>query len=259
MFVMLKQHVGILIGRATFSVAMVAMPTLRRLGLSNRRKERTGTRPLASIASSAFMTFAVIGFTRQGVRYLVAAGIKNGAKHDGNGFKQSAVNVIEFGFDLIVGLLDGHDQILDRQRPNLVLAAKMLGFAEETVRMADTAKDYLNFLQGATVGTDAGGRLRALGVQMDLTLWAATAAATEFHAPISRSVRRAESFLSAWASLLPARIATEDIGDYIEDIRRRAEAGQRVRLALRVVAAVFWTAVNTVGYWRSTMGGKRTY
>jgi len=56
------------------------------------------------------------------------------------------------------------------------------------------------------------------------------------------------SILDAWAAVLPARIVNEDLGDYIDDISRRKAAGQRFLVCLRVVAAMFWTGFNTLGY-----------
>ena len=66
--------------------------------------------------------------------------------------------------------------------------------------------------------------------------------------------RRTHIVMDFWGALLPARVVKEDLGDYIEDINRRALAGQRFGLYLRVAAAMFWLAVNTVGYWRKSLG-----
>ena len=60
--------------------------------------------------------------------------------------------------------------------------------------------------------------------------------------------RRANQVLDAWSTILPARIASEDLADYLEDIHRRAAAGQRFKVALRTAAAMFWTLVNAIGY-----------
>ena len=59
---------------------------------------------------------------------------------------------------------------------------------------------------------------------------------------------QAHRLLDFWALFLPARIAAEDLGDYFEDINRRALSGQRWLLALRVAAAIFWTGVAAVDY-----------
>lgn len=63
--------------------------------------------------------------------------------------------------------------------------------------------------------------------------------------------------VDAWSVLLPARIATEDLGDYIEDIHRRISDGQRLRPWLRAGAAVFWTAINAIGYALKQLGRTR--
>jgi len=60
---------------------------------------------------------------------------------------------------------------------------------------------------------------------------------------------RALRVLDSLALILPARIATEELGDYIGDINRRAAAGQSCwKIYLRMLAAMFWTGVNAVGY-----------
>jgi len=47
------------------------------------------------------------------------------------------------------------------------------------------------------------------------------------------------------------------VGDYLEDIHRRCAAGQRWRVYLRVVAAIFWTGLNAVGYAMKLVGRRR--
>jgi hypothetical protein len=64
----------------------------------------------------------------------------------------------------------------------------------------------------------------------------------------------ANRILDTWAALLPARIASEDLGDYVENIQARASKGQRFRVYLRVVAAIFWTGINAIGYARKVLG-----
>ena len=60
--------------------------------------------------------------------------------------------------------------------------------------------------------------------------------------------RRALTILDGWSALLPVRVATEDVGDYIEDIHRRAEQGQHWLLWVRVITAVVWTGINAAGF-----------
>ena len=48
--------------------------------------------------------------------------------------------------------------------------------------------------------------------------------------------------------MLPSRIANEDLADYVEDINRRIGKGQRKLVYVRVIATIFWTGVNAVGY-----------
>lgn len=74
---------------------------------------------------------------------------------------------------------------------------------------------------------------------------------------LRRSAHPGTSVLSFWAALLPARIANEDLGDYFEDIARRSEAGQRSLVWVRVMAAMFWTAVNAAGYLLKRVGRRR--
>jgi hypothetical protein len=69
--------------------------------------------------------------------------------------------------------------------------------------------------------------------------------------------RRAASFLDTWGIILPARVFNEELGDYIEDISRRAARGQRVKVYLRVAAAIFWTALNSIGYAMKQLGKKQ--
>ncbi len=59
---------------------------------------------------------------------------------------------------------------------------------------------------------------------------------------------RATTIVNGWARLLPDRIAEEDIGDYLEDVQRCADAGQRIRVWLRAALAIVWTGVNTIEF-----------
>lgn len=70
--------------------------------------------------------------------------------------------------------------------------------------------------------------------------------------------QRALSTLDTWALLLPERIATEILGDYVEDINRRTAAGQgRFKIYVRMLAAMFWTGVNAVGYFLKEVGKQK--
>jgi hypothetical protein len=69
--------------------------------------------------------------------------------------------------------------------------------------------------------------------------------------------RRAATFLDGWAVIMPQRIVNEELGDYIEDINRRAGEGQRWRVAVRVLAAMFWTGVNAIGYFLKQIGKQK--
>jgi len=64
--------------------------------------------------------------------------------------------------------------------------------------------------------------------------------------------------LNAWGALLPIRIAKEDLGDYIEDIHRRAENGEWILLWLRVLTALIWTSINVLGFVKRNQLGKET-
>jgi hypothetical protein len=72
-----------------------------------------------------------------------------------------------------------------------------------------------------------------------------------------RKVRRdARAVLDVWAAFLPSRVATEDLGDYLEDINNRLAKGQRKLVYVRVAAAIFWTGINAVGYAMKAVGRK---
>lgn len=69
---------------------------------------------------------------------------------------------------------------------------------------------------------------------------------------------RCQRVLDCWALILPARVVSEDLGDYLEDINRRARNGHRWRAYVRLVAAICWTGINAVGYtlrelWKTPM------
>ena len=70
--------------------------------------------------------------------------------------------------------------------------------------------------------------------------------------PVARAARAA-AILDVWGEILPARITNEDLGDFVEDVRRRAETGQRVRVWVGVGTAIIWSGVNTVAYLISTL------
>jgi hypothetical protein len=75
--------------------------------------------------------------------------------------------------------------------------------------------------------------------------------ADTFFGPVGRPIpirTEIKTVLDVWAAVLPARIANEDLADYIEDISRRVVAGQRKLVWLRVAAAIFWTGINAVGF-----------
>jgi hypothetical protein len=63
--------------------------------------------------------------------------------------------------------------------------------------------------------------------------------------------------LDIWGALLPTRIFNEELGDFIEDINRRAMEGQRCGVYLRMIAAMFWTGVNAVGYFLKEIGKRK--
>ena len=72
-----------------------------------------------------------------------------------------------------------------------------------------------------------------------------------------RRLSRANTILDTWGALLPTRIYNEDLGDLIEDVKRRCAAGQRVRVWLRVSTGILWTALNAVGYAMRLLRAKR--
>jgi hypothetical protein len=61
--------------------------------------------------------------------------------------------------------------------------------------------------------------------------------------------------LDIWSAFLPALICNEDLGEYVEDINRRILLGQKVLPWIRCVLAIFWTAVNAIGFlMQNTLG-----
>jgi hypothetical protein len=64
--------------------------------------------------------------------------------------------------------------------------------------------------------------------------------------------------LDLWAVFLPTRIASEDLGGYIEDINQRLAKGQRWLPIFRTAMAVFWTGANTVGYFYRAVGRQKS-
>jgi hypothetical protein len=73
-----------------------------------------------------------------------------------------------------------------------------------------------------------------------------------------RAEQRAIGVLDVWALLLPAPVSSEILGDYIEDIHRRALAGQgRAKIYIRMLAAIFWTCVNAIGILLKEIGSRK--
>ena len=68
-----------------------------------------------------------------------------------------------------------------------------------------------------------------------------------------RTAHQLETALAVWKTVLPARIANEDLGDYIEDIDRLIARKQNRLAYLRLLAAIFWTGVNAIGYLRKKL------
>ncbi len=58
---------------------------------------------------------------------------------------------------------------------------------------------------------------------------------------------RATRWLDVWGLCLPHRVATEDLGGYIEEINELAENGESAwKFYLRMLAAIFWTGCNAL-------------
>jgi hypothetical protein len=81
--------------------------------------------------------------------------------------------------------------------------------------------------------------------------------ATGMNGASARSRNRSYGVLDAWSAILPARIVKEEIGDYLEDIHRRAKEGQHWQIYLRVASAMFWTLINSIGYALKALGNKQ--
>ena len=57
------------------------------------------------------------------------------------------------------------------------------------------------------------------------------------------------AFLDSLVPIVPKRIATEDLSDFIEDICHRASRGEHpLRTSVRILVAAFWTVVNSIQY-----------
>lgn len=85
-----------------------------------------------------------------------------------------------------------------------------------------------------------------------------TEAFLSFRLQPSPAQRRALTVLDRWAVWLPARVVKEDLGDYIEDINRRAcEHQHGFWIFLRVISAMSWTTVNAIGYYREKVNKRK--
>lgn len=72
-----------------------------------------------------------------------------------------------------------------------------------------------------------------------------------------RSAQASLRVLNLWSAILPYRVATEDLGDYIEEIKKRFQSGQSpLIIYVRTAAAIFWTAVNALGVIMRAILGK---
>lgn len=76
--------------------------------------------------------------------------------------------------------------------------------------------------------------------------------------PSRRAFEKAERTLDSWAAILPIRIANEEIGDCIEDLRRREARGQTRLLYLRVASAMVFTGLHAIADVFARVSGKRT-
>jgi hypothetical protein len=90
--------------------------------------------------------------------------------------------------------------------------------------------------------------------------WAPDQAATinlklELRRPRPRSIR----VLDTWAAFLPIDIANEQIGDCIEDIRRRqCENGSRLGMCVSMISTIVWTRISSYGYFIETIGRRKS-
>jgi hypothetical protein len=73
----------------------------------------------------------------------------------------------------------------------------------------------------------------------------------------SQTAQRGLWVLDAWSVVLPHRLRTEDLGEYIEQVNGDFKAGRPWRAWTRIVAAVCWTSVNAIGYLRANLKGNR--
>jgi hypothetical protein len=73
-----------------------------------------------------------------------------------------------------------------------------------------------------------------------------------------RASRRALNILDTLVLVLPERIVNEVLGDFVEDINRRAKQGQsNSKIYVRAAAAAFWVLTNTVGYLLKSLGVRK--
>ena len=69
---------------------------------------------------------------------------------------------------------------------------------------------------------------------------------------------RSMSILDAWSAVLPARINKEELGDYMEDINRRAMMGQPRLVYVRLAFAIFWTGVHALSDLLQSLSKRKT-
>ena len=73
------------------------------------------------------------------------------------------------------------------------------------------------------------------------------------------STQSALQVLEVWAAVLPARIAKEDLGDYVENIHHGTQRGEPGWLIyVRCGAAIFWTGLNALSYALKAIGRQKS-
>jgi hypothetical protein len=72
-----------------------------------------------------------------------------------------------------------------------------------------------------------------------------------------KATNRATSCLETVSLVLPSRVVNEEIGDWCERIDSLSAEGRAWKIYATLVAALFWTFTNTVGYFVKAIGKRQ--
>lgn len=60
--------------------------------------------------------------------------------------------------------------------------------------------------------------------------------------------------IEIWATLLPMRVVSEDLGDYVDEVNRLRREGRYKSSWACALSALIWTSINAVGYTLRQLG-----